>query len=186
MAFSWSYLDVTASSSFINDESINELYSKISTLRQRYGLTAITGSHVAGQIVLTSYINNLRTYFDAMSGLTPTTACTTHYSSRLDTHNSTFRSTHYVTHQGAHYVSHLGTHNSSFQTSHCSTYRATHYVTHQGAHRVTYYATRYTTHLNDHNASYLNANRGTHYLTYNSGFNSTNNQSGWYGCGSEN
>ena len=54
-----------------------------------------------------------------------------------------------------------------------------------GAHRVTYYGTRYTTHLNDHNASYLNANRGTHYLTYNSGYNSTNNQSGWYGCSSE-
>lgn len=146
MSFSWAYLNVS-SGNFINNESLNELYTNVNTLRSRYGLTAISGNYTDGQIVMSTFLTNLRSYYDEMSGKTPLTECTAHYVSHLGTHNSTYRSTHYVTHRDAHYVTYRGTHYVSYLNDHNASYLSENNGTHKGSY--------FTSHYYAYNARYV-------------------------------
>ncbi len=137
MAFTWTYFPVVTGN-LITEESLNELYSKVSTLRNRFGLSTVAGNYTSGQIIDDSFLINLRAYYDEMSGKLPTTYCTTHYV----THNVTYNTTH----KGTHHVTHLATHNATYKTSHYVTHLGTHDQTHKGSHHTTVKTAHYYVH----------------------------------------
>jgi hypothetical protein len=122
MSFSWTYLNVSQNSTKINNEAINELYSKVSTLRQRYGLSVVSPNYSDGTIVLETHLSNLRSYYDDMNGLTPNSVCTAHY----------------ITHKTTHYGTYLNNHNASYLYNNHGTHRTTHYVTYDSGYNYGY------------------------------------------------